>query len=167
MSLKDISLKRAYDSDIDDLLSDFYVPALSVSIRYSRLTGFFSSSTLAIAAKGISGLIRNGGMVRLVTGARFRKEDIDAIKMAYEDPATLLEKKMIKELDNLEDEFVKDHVRALGWMVANKRLRIKIATVLGEDSYPLDSRHVEQQGSSESRYPRRLRPKPTIFQWVR
>lgn len=146
MSLKDVPMKKAYDSDIDDLISDFYVPALSVSVRYSRLTGFFSSTSLAIAAKGISGLIRNGGMVRLVTGARFRKEDIDAIRMAYDDPEALLEKKMIEELDNLEDEFVKDHVRALGWMVANKRLRMKIATVLGEDNYPLDSRNVEQQG---------------------
>lgn len=146
MSLKDISLKRAYDSDMDNILLNFYIPALSVSVGYSRLTGFFSSTCLAVAAKGISCLIRNGGSVRLVTGAKFRKEDIDAIREAYEKPETLLERQMLSELDNLENEFVKDHVRALGWMVANKRLRIKIATVLGDDNFPLDSEHVENQG---------------------
>jgi len=146
MNLREISIKKAYDSDIDNVLLDFYVPALLASARYSRLSGFFSSTSLAVAAKGISGLIRNGGTVRLVTGARFREEDIGAIREAYENPQNLLEKQMLGELDRLEDEFVKDHVRALGWMVANKRLKIKIAIVFGEDDFPLDSKDVEKQG---------------------
>lgn len=146
MSLKELAIKRSYDSDVDNILTDFYIPALSASLYYYRLTGFFSSTSLAVAAKGISGLMRNGGSIKLVTGARFRREDIEAIKDAYEKPETVLEREMLRELDNLEDEFVKDHVRALGWMVANKRLKIKIAIVLGENEYPLDSRSVEKQG---------------------
>jgi hypothetical protein len=118
MDLKEIPIKRAYDSDVDNVLLDFYVPALSVSVHYSRLTGFFSSTSLAVAAKGISGLIHNEGSIRLVTGAKFRKEDVDAIKKAYENPETLLERQMMKELNNLKSEFVRGHVRALGWMVA-------------------------------------------------
>ena len=90
MNLREISIKKAYDSDIDNVLLDFYVPALLASARYSRLSGFFSSTSLAVAAKGISGLIRNGGTVRLVTGARFREEDIGAIREAYENPQNLL-----------------------------------------------------------------------------
>jgi hypothetical protein len=120
MSLKELALKKSYDSDVDDILTDFYVPALSVSVYYYRLTGFFSSTSLAVAAKGISGLIRNGGSIQLITGARFRKKDIEAIKEAYENPESVLEREMLRELDNLEDEFVKDHVRALGWMIENK-----------------------------------------------
>jgi superfamily II DNA or RNA helicase len=146
MSLRELSLKRSYDSDVDNIVADFYVPALAVSVQYSRLTGFFSSSSLAVAAKGISGLIRNGGRVRLVTSATFRKEDIEAIRRATEDPERILEKVMLKELDNLESEFVKDHVRALGWMVANDRLRIKVAIVLDNDDLPLDSKDVERKG---------------------
>ena len=146
MSLKELALKRSYDSDVDNILTDFYVPALSALVYYYRLTGFFSSTSLAVAAKGISGLIRNGGSIKLVTGARFRREDIQAIKEAYENPESVLEREMLRELDNLEDEFVKDHIRALGWMVANKRLKIKVAIVLDEDKYPLDSGSVEKQG---------------------
>jgi len=146
MSLKDLRLKRSYDSDSDNILADFYIPALSTSFQYSRLTGFFSSTTLAVAAKGISGFIRNGGSIRLITGAAFSKQDIEAIKEAYEDPETVLEREALQELTNLENEFVKDHVRALGWMVANKRLRIKVAIVLDENEYPLAKKDVERQG---------------------
>jgi len=146
MSLRELGLKKSYDSDIDNIVADFYVPALSVSIQYSRLTGFFSSTSLAAAAKGISGLIRNGGSVKLVTGVTFRREDVEAIKKAIENPEEVLEKVMLRELNNLEDKFVEDHVRALGWMVANKRLKIKVAIVLDETNYPLDSKEIEKQG---------------------
>jgi len=146
MNLRELGLKKSYDSDTDNIVVAFYVPALSVSIQYSRLAGFFSSTSLAVAAKGISGLIRNGGTIKLVTGATFRRDDIEAIKQALESPERVLEKMMLRELENLEDDFVKDHVRALGWMVANKRLKIKVAIVLDENNYPLDSKEVEKQG---------------------
>jgi len=146
MSLAELALKRSYDSDVDNIIADFYAPALSVSVQYFRLTGFFSSTSLAVAAKGICGLIRNGGSVKLITGATFRKEDIQAIKEAYENPEGVLEKAMLRELDNLENEFVRDHVRALAWMVANKRLRIKVAIVLDDNNDPLEKEDAEKQG---------------------
>jgi len=146
VSLRDVRLKRSYDSDSDSVLTDFYIPALSNSVHYKRLTGFFSSTTLAIAAKGVSKLISNGGNMKLVTGARFRKADIEAIKEAYERPERLIERMMLKELDDLESKFVEDHVRALGWMVANNKLEIKVAIILDEERYPLEERIVENRG---------------------
>lgn len=41
MLLTELNLKKSYDSDLDDILTDFYIPALSKSIKYKRLTGFF------------------------------------------------------------------------------------------------------------------------------
>lgn len=146
MSLKDLAFKKSYDSDIDNILVDFYIPVLSASIEYLRLTGFFSSTAFALAAKGISALIRNRGTMKLVTGAKFEKEDIEAIKEAYTNPETILKYKMLDDLDHLEDRFVEDHVRALAWMVANKRLKIKIAIVYSDEGYPLDSKTLERQG---------------------
>jgi superfamily II DNA or RNA helicase len=146
MSLKDIKFKKFYDSDSDDIVADFYSPALSKSVHYFRLTGFFSSSSLAVAAKGISKLVRNGGRIELVTGALLRSEDVEAIKEASENPQVVLERALLRELDNIETEFVRDHVRALGWMVANKRLRMKVAIVVGDDDTPLEWRSVERTG---------------------
>jgi len=45
-------------SDSNDVLQDFYIPILSNSVEYCRLAGFFSSTSLAIAARGILGLIK-------------------------------------------------------------------------------------------------------------
>ena len=94
MSLRSLNLKSAYDSDVDDILGDFYVPALSVSVQYDRLTGFFSSTSLAAAAKGVSGLIRNGGTIQLVTSVIFQEHDITAIREAIDTPEKVIEEAM-------------------------------------------------------------------------
>ena len=146
MSLRNLNLRCAYDSDVDDILTNFYVPALSVPVQYDRLTGFFSSTSLAAAAKGISGLIRNGGSIRLVTSPIFQEQDIIAIREAIDTPETVLERVMLRELDSLEEEFVKDHVRVLGWMIAKGKLRIKVALVLDHTGVPLGFNEVSKQG---------------------
>ena len=76
MSLKDIELKKSYDSDEDNILQDFYIPILSNSVKYYRIAGFFSSSSLAVAARGISKFIENGGSMELIASAKLRKSDI-------------------------------------------------------------------------------------------
>lgn len=129
MSLKDIQLKESYDSDIDDVLSDFYIPALSESVEYLRLAGFFSSSALAMAAKGMSNFIENGGRMKLVVGANLNKNDLEAIEKAYKEPEEVLEENMLNELEDIRSQFQKDHVEALGWLIANGNLDIKVAIV--------------------------------------
>ncbi len=146
MSLRNLPLKKSYDSDNDEVLKEFYIPTLSNSTLYKRLAGFFSSTTLAVAAKGISKLISNGGEMKLITGARFSRADIEAIKEAHEKPDEVLAGIMLKELDSLENKFVEDHVRALAWMVAYKKLEIKVALVFDEDGYPVDDETLEKRG---------------------
>jgi len=140
MSLKNLTLKYSYDSDNDDVLNDFYIPALSESVLYLRLSGYFTSNSLAIASRGLSNFIKNGGKMKLITGAKFDERDIEIIKKAEKTPKQIIEESMIKELDNLEEGFVKDHVMALGWMLAKNKLDIKIAILEDVDkNYPLNS----------------------------
>ena len=146
MTLQDITLKSAYDSDTDNVLTDFYIPALANSILYDRLTGFFSSTTLAAAAKGIVGLMKNGGSIRLITGAVFQEQDIKAIKEAINTPEKIIEQFMLKEIDNLEEGFIKDHVKALGWLIAKGKLNIKIAFVLDDQGFPTDVKGSSRSG---------------------
>ena len=37
MTLRELQFKPAYDSDEDDLLFDFYIPALERAVEYKRL----------------------------------------------------------------------------------------------------------------------------------
>lgn len=130
MSLKDIDLKPAYNSDADDILNKFYIPALSESIVYKRLAGYFTSNSLAIAAKGISKFILNGGRIQLIANVVLSKEDYEKIKEVSERPfLEKIEKEFIESLENLQDELIKDHVKMLGWMLRNKKLEIKISLV--------------------------------------
>lgn len=140
MTLKTINLKKSYDSDNSDIVNDFYIPILSNSIKYQRLAGFFSSTSLFIAARGISNFIHNNGYMELVCSAKFNKRDIEAIKAAYKNPEEVIAESMISEIQNIEEEIIKNHVAALGWMVAQNKLKIKIAVLLDDKGNPLDEK---------------------------
>lgn len=129
MSLKDLELDRSYDSDEDDIVNEFLVPVLGEAKEYLRLAGYFSSSTLAVSAKGLSEFIEKEGKMKLVVGADLRRKDLEIIKDAYLDPETVIKDNMLDELERVEKGFEKDHVEALGWMVANGLLDIKVALV--------------------------------------
>ena len=67
MSLKDINIKPAYSFNTnDDILNEFYIPALKESNRYDRLAGYFTPLSLLAASEGMSAFIRNGTKYRLV-----------------------------------------------------------------------------------------------------
>jgi len=127
MNFREISLKRAYSSDMDDILHDFYIPVLATAIEYRRIAGFFSSTSLAIAAKGIVGLISNGGTMQLIVSPRLTHQDLEILLKSSVEPQDFLEQKLLEEINKLEHQLVSDHVKALGWMVANDRLQIRVA----------------------------------------
>lgn len=145
VDLKSLELEKAYSSDFDDILHDFYIPALKQSTEYQRLAGFFSSTSLAVAARGILGLIRNGGIMKLVVSPRLRREDLDIIMNSLKDSERIIQERLLEELDQLEDGFARDHVSALCWMVANGRLKIKVA-VPHRGGEPLSCEDSEQSG---------------------
>ena len=65
MSFKDLPIKPCYESGIDDIIEDYYVPVLGSAVHYDRIAGFFSSTSLAVAARGIADFIVNGVSIEL------------------------------------------------------------------------------------------------------
>ena len=125
MGLRDIEIKPVYYSDEDNLLQDFYIPVLSEAVRYDRIAGYFSSNSLAIAAKGIANFINAGGTIRLIANVVLSTEDQEAIKEAILNK----EKEILIEIENLEDRLKRDHISMLGWMLQKDLLEIKISVV--------------------------------------
>lgn len=123
MDFKGLTLKTSYESGQGDILEDFYIPVLSCSATYDRIAGFFSSSMLAVAARGMGEFIRNGGRMRLLCSPKLNKEDISIIC----NTASLESASVDLKLDEIEDEFMKNHVKALGWLLQNGRLEIRLA----------------------------------------
>ncbi len=123
MGLRDLTLRSSYETEESrtHLLDTFYVPVLEQAATYYRIAGYFSSAALTVAARGIEGLIHNGGRMYLLISPTLSQSDYDAIQ-AYgglrEDNA------LFHDSDFLEN--ANDSVRALAWLLARDRLKIKI-----------------------------------------
>lgn len=146
MSLRKLSFKRAYSSDTDSIVQEFYVPALEASVEYSRLAGFFTSASLAVAARGILRLIGNSGKMRLIACPKLTKDDADAIAQAQEAPTDYIRRSLLRDLDDLPLGFIRDHVAALGWMVAKGLLEIRVCIPCDDEGQPLEQDSVAAAG---------------------
>jgi len=133
--LTDLSLLDGYRTGRNDLIKEFYIPCMAESIRFDRAVGFFTSSSLSAAAKGISRLIRNGGTMRLIASPSLTQEDAKAIQEGYKKREAVIEQALTRELDerNVANEITKKRLAMLGWLIAEKRLDIKIALIENEE----------------------------------
>ncbi len=119
MRLRDCAFRISYGPG-DNRLHEFYIPALQASIRYDRMTGYFTSSALAVAAAGVAHLIANGGQMRLLVGAQLAVEDVEAIRAGH-DLREVVAARLDRALpgpETLADQMVRDRLAALAWMVA-------------------------------------------------
>lgn len=127
--LRDLKFKSVYRSDDDNILADFYIPALKESISYDRAVGYFSSSMLSFAAQGIGSLIEKQGSMRLIVGGELTQEESDAILNGY-DLRSISERiglAFCKTIDQVVEELSYSRLQALSWMIAQGTLSIKVA----------------------------------------
>ena len=122
-----------YTPDDGDLVTLFYVPALEDAERYDRLTGYFNARALTLAARGIEGLVRNGGRMRLVVGCTLEPPEIEAIERG-EQLRQLVEQQMARVPLAPPDPAAADALELLAWMVARGLLEVKVAV-------PCDATH--------------------------
>ena len=125
----ELNLKSSYETGQDDLVEEFYVPVLRCAKSYDRIAGFFTSSSLAIAAKGMAGFINNHGIMRLIACPKLDEKDIEILELVNTDPEFFLNEKYQNMFADLEDSLQEQHISALGWMIANGYLEIKLAVV--------------------------------------
>lgn len=134
MSFQSLNLKTSYNSSRDNLIDDFYNPVLAQANVYYRTTGFFSSKSLILAAKGLKNFIKNNGKMKLLCGAQLSKEDIDAVLNADE-IAKKISDTFLQDIENIHDKIDLNYLKLLSWMVANDFLEIKIGIVKDEMGY--------------------------------
>lgn len=153
-SFKTLNIKKKYDSDEFDsqnhILNNFYIPCLSRTVEYSRLSGYFTSASLAVTSRGIADLITNGGRIRLVTSPRLTQTDADAILNNMSTESEVIEKSLIREI--FEESIVSnEYIEALGWMIANDILEIRIVVILDEEGSNLDINSTSEFGLFHSK----------------
>lgn len=127
MSLKDVTVKREYRSQIHEIARDFYIPLLSNAVVYDRAVGFFSSSILSKIISGITELRNNGGKVRLVVSPNLSDEDIQAMRSGYKRREDVIVSAIRRDLKEPVDDFEKEHLNILANLIADGVLDIKVA----------------------------------------
>ncbi len=127
--LRRLQFKGVYKSDLDDILTDFYFPALSVASSYDRAVGFFSASTLSHAAQALTAFINGGGRIRLILGAFCDQNDLDAVKegLRVREVSERLGTEFLQQIDGVDDELFQQRFKALAWLVSQGRLEIRVA----------------------------------------
>lgn len=128
LGLRSLSLSDRYRSDQEDVVANFFVPAFTVASSYSRAVGYFTSTSLALYARGIETFAERGGTMRLIASPHLNEDDVIDIERGY-DVREVIERATLRELELEPPDTVLDGLGMLGRLIAEGRLDIKLAFV--------------------------------------
>jgi len=150
-SFKDLSLDLNFDTGVEgsDVTKKFYVPVLQRATSYDRVAGYFSSAALSNAARGIAGLVRNSGRMRLITSHALQKYDVDALQNFFSseefaNKLSLQFETSYNRLKDLGDAVSKNHISAMCWMLKNNFLDIRVIVPVSAELQNLTAEELEK-----------------------
>ena len=111
------------------------MPCFLNSLSYHRAVGYFSSSSLSLAAKGIHAFIKSGGKMQLIASPYLSQQDIHDISKGYLLRREAEERALLSVLESEYDEITAHRLALLAWLIEHERLDIKIAVVKGRSRY--------------------------------
>ncbi len=133
-TLRELNLKQSYDTGNiqTDVVADFLQPLFQVADKYDRLAGFFSSSMLATAARGLGSFISRGGKMRIVASPKLNESDISGLERSdeLEVRKLIFERALEREFNRehfIANSIIADHVAAMAWMLDTGALELRIA----------------------------------------
>lgn len=155
--LCDKEWRLKYTPDDGDLVQLLYVPALECAVRYDRLTGYFRARALTLAARGLEGLIRNGGRMRLLVGCTLDQPEVDAIAKGAEFREQVKAHLLANPLKPGNQREV-EALELLAWMVANQLIEVQVAVPCNEQRRPISAHGIfhEKAGIIEDKTGDRL-----------
>lgn len=140
------SLQPSYRTGRDDLVNGFYLPCLADSALYRRAAGYFTSYGLALAARGVAALVKNGGKMRLVASPVLEVADVEALTAGNEHKEDILQRVVARSLGEIEDLIVRDRLGALAWLIANGSLEVRLAIRTTDEGLPAAGIYHEKMG---------------------
>jgi len=135
-SLRGRAWKRFLNGPDPALLEELYVPALSEAILYDRCCAYFSSTVLAVAARGFGRLIERletmgesapRPAVRLVVNEELVEEDVRA--MVESGDLSRLEVLLQRRFKNPTDALEEKRLAMLGWLVKKGLLEVRVGVM--------------------------------------
>ncbi len=136
MGLRDRQWRRFLNAPDPELLSELYEPALSEAVRYDRCCAYFSSTVLAVAARGFAPLVerllaseplRDVPPVRLLVNEKLTRDDVDAMLHAH--GADALAERLAARLVEPRDALEKERLALLGLLVKRGLLEVRVGVM--------------------------------------
>jgi len=124
LTLKALELRNQYRSDRHNLLEDFYIPCLKQAGTYDRAVGFFSSTSLAMAAQGLVAFVKASGKMRLIASPSLSDEDIPAIEQGLKQWQEVITEALLRELERELEQVIKNRLACLAWLLSKGVLEI-------------------------------------------
>ena len=132
MDLKSLQLRPVYSSKEHDLLEEFYNPVLGLATKYDRVTGFFSPRVLAMASRGFSKFLYNGGKIRLLTSIELDENTIRLIKESKN--PQLIDEVLFKQILQSSSELEKNYLSIFSYLLNNDQIDMRVACVKEENA---------------------------------
>lgn len=111
----------------------FFNDGLKNSRNFDLQLGYFSSATISVLAEGFATFISQGGQMRLIINQIVSKEDKETItKGLLGDVIDCVDLTNFCELKKTFDEYQEQFFRCLAYMIAQKRIEIKIIKPKGD-----------------------------------
>ena len=106
----------------------FYIDSLCNSQSFDLLLGYFSSAAIHVLSLGFANFLYGGGNMRMVINNVLSEQDKLAIEKGQSGDVVdvSLNLENIKSLKYTLDEYGKHFFECLAWLIANKRIQIKI-----------------------------------------
>lgn len=125
--LRNKNFKIIYFTDVDNIQEDFYIPALKEAKMYKRVSGYFSSASLALFSEGLYELYKNGGKYFLLISNVISDYDFRLIKKGYLDKDKFRNdiKEKLSDFSELNEEQKKDF-QNLAYLIEIGLVEIKI-----------------------------------------
>lgn len=128
-------LEQFYLGKGERILHSFLLPLLEDSIRYDRITGYFTVDSLLAIANGIERIYENQGKMRVIIGVHsFPLELVEtSVKREFlESQIDELRKELKGHLFNIKSALEKKRLVMLAWMMEDGLLEVKAASPRGE-----------------------------------
>ena len=140
MPLRNLQIRLDYRPDVSpDPVAEFYAPALAESVAYDRATYTFSANGLSSAAVGLAGLLRNGGHVRLICHFEMEEATVRAVIRGQTQARDAMLARIAPEdltAVSPDDIRAKSQLDLIAWLIANRRLEVRIAIHAGGIFHP-------------------------------
>jgi len=135
-SLRSRPWRRFLQAHDGALVEELYNPALGMALRYDRCCAYFSSSVLAVAARGFGAIIQRflenppavpPAPIRLLVNEEMIREDVRALTEGHD--LSVLEKLLLSRLQSPQEAIEKDRMALLGFLVKHGWIEVRVGVL--------------------------------------